>query len=167
MSGNDKKVIGKSAYRTYRKNLLGGTAIVAVVAVGIAFGVGQYSKAQAANLALDGNATTVITPTLADTIVDLAGSDVATIDVDVNAGDIVVGSNTVQSVNFDTNSGSIFLFDSNADAEATVNFDGDITIVAGKTLTFQLGDDEDSGTGLISVNLNIRDDNKFVVPLNF
>ena len=55
------QVARNSAFRTFRKNLMGGTALVAVVAVGVSFGVGQYSPAMAgntANLAGTGSATT-------------------------------------------------------------------------------------------------------------
>ena len=44
------QVSRNSVFRAFRKNLMGGTAIVAVVAVGVAFGVTQSQKAQAADI---------------------------------------------------------------------------------------------------------------------
>jgi len=49
MSGNIQ-ITGKSSYLKFRENLMGSTALVAVVAVGIAVGASQINPAQAADI---------------------------------------------------------------------------------------------------------------------
>ena len=49
MSGNNQ-ITGKSAYLKFRGNLLGSTAIVAFVAVGLAVGASQNNKVHAADI---------------------------------------------------------------------------------------------------------------------
>lgn len=138
-----------------RKTLLAGTALVAVGAFG--------TQAQAADQALGAvGGDTALTAGAANTIVERASAaDTDTGEFDASGG-VTFGGAAVKAIDLDTNSGTIFIFDGtdaggdNA-AEDTATFDGDVSIVSGKTLTITLGDDEDSGTGAVSVGLDISD----------
>ena len=46
----NKKTLRKNAFTKFRNNLLGGTALVTVVAVGVSIGVGQHNKVHAADI---------------------------------------------------------------------------------------------------------------------
>lgn len=138
-----------------KKVLLTGTAIVAVGALAPA----AHAADQALG-AVGGN--TALTAGAANTIVE-RGSPADTDTGEFNAtGGVTFGGNAVKAIDLDSNSGTVYIFDgtdAGADnaAEDTATFDGDVSIVTGKTLTIILGDDEDSGTGAVSVGLDISD----------
>lgn len=144
----------------WRNRLLQTSAITAVSLVAAMSLSGEAQAVDQVLGATGGN--TALSPGAANTIVERGTpADTDTGEFDVN-GNVTWGSNTVKSVNLSTNSGTIYVYDS-ADAGAdnaadnTATFNGDVSIVSGKTLTFVLGDDEDSGTGAVSVNMHFSD----------
>ena len=144
-----KKVNDESNSRKFRENLLGGTAIVAVVAVGMTVGVPQFAApASAADIQVDntdgadggafGNIDDIV-----NTVDDATDFLFAEIDADAGNADEIIRN--IDNFNFD---GAISVSDTNNIAANALNITGFVDITAGKTLTLVLGNQKVDSSGI-------------------
>ena len=146
MSDGDR-THGKKAFLGFRKKLLGSTALAAVVAVGIAIGVGHYPSAMAADIVID---DTNDDAAGADAIATAAANDDLTVQTETADAAVV---HQAASINF-TDAGNIIVQHLQADDAANVTF-----TVTGNVATLgalSVINTEDTNATVSAVNTNFN-----------
>ena len=116
----DNQTARSNAYRKFRKRLLGGTALVAALAVGVAVGVGSPNSTRAQTVVDDAATITATDATGISFVATDNGADAATVTIDPT-GDITLGADAVSA--FVNNSA-----DGDADDNLTLNILGTETV---------------------------------------
>lgn len=151
--GSVFKMSNANSNQVFRKRLMGGASMAAILAVGIAVGVTNGNVAYAGSLDPDGDSEGN------NSVLDPANDGTSTLDntdTDGHFGEIIVVSNeTVASANFDNSATLYVTADVDGSTARTLTVTAYFDIASGKTLTLILGDTEVAGGGVGTDDITI------------